>query len=199
MAQLWIVAGPNGAGKTTLVTHRISARIPVVNPDAIAQDLPRIGERLDERQAGEMAIRARNTLLTQGADFAIETTLTGNSALRFIRKAKEAGYKLNLVYVGLSSATLSMQRVLDRVRRGGHSVPITAVERRYTNTMSKLGIVFEMVDRCYVVDNSDRRRRLLLTVDGGRTKFLSRDQPRWFVDALAHQLPILRSRQRDGG
>lgn len=198
MAQLWIVAGPNGAGKTTLVTRRISMRIPIVNPDEIAQALPRIGDRLDERQAGEMALNQRNALLAQGADFAIETTLTGNSALRFIGNAKEAGYKLNLVYVGLSSAALSMQRVLDRVRRGGHAVPMSAVERRYADTMSKLAIVSEMVDRCYVLDNSDRRRRLLLTVDGRRTKFLTRDRPQWFVEALAAHTSILRSDQGEG-
>lgn len=159
MPQLWIVAGPNGAGKTTLVTRRVASRIEVINPDAIAQELPRVNGRLDERRAGEIAIERRNTLLARGADLAIETTLTGNSALRFLKTARQVGYKVTLVYVGLASADLSVQRVLDRVRQGGHAVPITALERRYPDIISKLAKAVLLADRSYIFDNSGRRRR----------------------------------------
>ena len=82
MPQLWIVAGPNGAGKTTLVSHRLIQRIPVVNPDAIAKEIPHANGRLDERRAGEIAIEGRDEHLAQGADFALETTLAGASTLK---------------------------------------------------------------------------------------------------------------------
>lgn len=188
MPQLWVVAGPNGAGKTTLVSRRLSRRIPVVNPDVIAQALPRLDGKLDERQAGETALRERSALLAEGADFAIETTLTGNSALRFIKAAKDNAYKVTMVYVGLDSSTLSASRVLDRISLGGHSVPRSAIERRYGDTMTKLGVALGIVDRSYVFDNSDRRRRLLLIRHGEQTKFLARNLPRWFVDAVSVEL-----------
>lgn len=93
MPQLWIVAGPNGAGKSTLVSRRLAGRLPVINPDLIAQELPRIEGRLDERRAGESAIASRRALLAGRASFAVETTLTGSSSLRLLRAAKLAGYK----------------------------------------------------------------------------------------------------------
>jgi predicted ABC-type ATPase len=57
--QLWIVAGPNGAGKTTLARRRIADRIPIINPDDIAERLPTKGGRLDERTAGALALAQR--------------------------------------------------------------------------------------------------------------------------------------------
>jgi len=188
MPQLWIVAGPNGAGKTTLVSHRLGRRIAVVNPDDIAHALPRIDGRMDERRAGEIAIERRHALMAQGADFAIETTLTGNSALRFLGLAKDAGYKVTLVYIGLASADLSVQRVLDRVRRGGHAVPISALERRYPDTVSKLGRAAALADRTYVFDNSGPRCRLLINYDQGRIKHQAADLPDWAKRSLAEML-----------
>lgn len=185
MPQFWIVAGPNGAGKTTLVTHRLVSRIPVVNADEIAHELPLVRGYPDERRAGEIAIKRRNDLLARNADFAIETTLTGTSAIRLLRSASSAGYKTTLVYVGLASVDLSVQRVLDRVRQGGHSVSVAALERRYPQTLSKLAQALSLADRSYVFDNSAARRRLLLIRENGTIRYVVPDLPNWSVASLA--------------
>lgn len=157
----------------------------MVNPDTIAHELPRIDGRLDERRAGEIAVGLRAELLAARHDFAIETTLTGSSALRLLRSAAARSYKVTLVYVGLSSAELSMQRVLDRVRQGGHAVPYTALERRYPESLSKLVPAMLLADRSYVFDNSGRRRRLLLIRELGRIRYKVPDLPEWAATRLA--------------
>lgn len=182
--QFWIIAGPNGAGKTTLVTTKIKGRIPVINPDEIAEHLPLIEGRLDERGAGEIAVRERERLLSEGRDFAIETTLSGHGPLRFMAKCKGDGYKLTLVFVGIDSPELSQARVADRVASGGHSVPLDAIIRRYPDTMSKLASAIEIADRSYILDNSDERRRLLLIYESGATRYRSRILPGWIRTAL---------------
>ncbi len=184
MPQLWIVAGPNGAGKTTLALARLAERITVVNPDVIANSLPRVAGKLDERQAGTMAIEWRNRLLAERADFAVETTLAGNTPLQLMRNAEAVGYKITLIYIGLASAALSASRVIARVKRGGHTVPLQHIERRYPDTMSKLRTAIEIADRAYVFDNSGARRRLLLNRDKGRNKFVSTEMPLWAETAL---------------
>jgi predicted ABC-type ATPase len=184
MPQLWVVAGPNGAGKTTLALTRLAERIPVVNPDMIASLLPRIVGKLDEREAGARAIAWRNRLLADHEDFAVETTLAGHTPLKLMRDARAAGFKVTLVYIGLASATLSASRVLARVRRGGHAVPLQHIERRYPDTMSKLGTAIIISDRAYVFDNSGARRRLLLNRDSGRNKFVAAAMPAWAKAAL---------------
>lgn len=185
MPQLWIIAGPNGAGKTTLVSDRLVRRIEVVNPDAIAAALPPVNGRPDERRAGEIAVTRRNELVADGADFAIETTLTGGGAMRLMRMARDAGYKITLVFVGLSSADLSAQRVLDRTGEGGHAVPIAALRRRYPRAIANLKPAMLFADRSYVYDNSGNRRRLLLIFEDGRTRYAVVNLPTWVADSVA--------------
>lgn len=184
MPQLWIIAGPNGAGKTTFVSRQVGRRIPVVNPDTIAHSIPRIQGRLDERRAGRLAIERRRTLLSRSVDFAVETTLTGQGGLQFMHAAARAGYEVTLVYIGLESVDLSIERVLARVGRGGHPIPVSAIERRYPDTMAKLARAVQLADRSFILDNSDRRRRLLLAIDGGTVRFRAKALPSWFHRAL---------------
>lgn len=191
--QLWVIAGPNGAGKTTLVMQRLAARsineeFEVINPDVIANGLHRINGRLNEREAGEIAIRRRNELLLHRRSLAIETTLSGFSAIRFMQRARSAGYKVNLIYVGVDSADLSYERVRNRVTAGGHDVPLDALARRYPDSSAKLKEALTLADRSYVLDNSGRRRRLLMIREGGQLRHLDPSLPSWFKDAVPHQM-----------
>jgi predicted ABC-type ATPase len=163
------------------VSRRLSRRITVINPDAIALEIPLLDGKPDERRAGTMAIERRNALLAEGADFAIETTLTGMSALRLIGAAKDADYKVTVVYVGLSSTGLSVLRVMDRVQQGGHSVPVEALKRRYPDSMAKLAHALALADRSYVFDNSGTRRRLLAIFDRQKIRYVVNDLPDWAV------------------
>lgn len=191
--QLWVVAGPNGAGKTTLVTQRLAGRplaeqFEVVNPDVIAQSLPRIHGRLDERGAGEAAVLRRNLLLAKGTSLAIETTLSGQSTLRFMRRARSTGFRITLVFVGIDSVELSAERVRSRVADGGHDVPVQALTRRYPDTMAKLPEAMAIADRTYILDNSGKRRRLLMIRENGRLRFLEPHGPDWFKAAVPQEM-----------
>lgn len=189
MPQLWVIAGPNGAGKTTLVSRHVGKRIAVVNPDEIAARLPRINGRLDERQAGQIALSERTRLLDERANFAIETTLTGNSTLQLMRSARERGYKNTLVFIGLDSPELSGQRVVTRVRQGGHAVPVSALARRYPNALTNLPTAMNLSDRTYLLDNSGSRRRLLLVREQGTVRYRASDVPTCLGDRLS-TLPL---------
>ena len=182
--QFWVIAGPNGAGKTTLVSGRVADRIPVVNPDEIAARLPLIDGRLDERQAGTLALRRRADLLADRASFAVETTLTGASTLNLMRSARRSGYKITLIYVGLSDPDLSLQRISDRMDVGGHAVPVSAALRRYPASLAALTGAIEIANRTFILDNSGRRRRLLVVKEAGRIRFVARDLPDWIPPGL---------------
>ena len=182
--QIWIVAGPNGAGKTSLTTARLAGKIPIVNPDVIAQELPRISGRLDERRAGQAAINEREGLISAGETFAIETTLSGHGTLLLMKKAGTAGYKVNLVFVGLDEPELAVMRVADRVAQGGHDVPRDAIVRRFDDAMTRLASAVAISDRCYVFDNSGIRRTLLLVREGHHTLFAAANIPPWAGRAL---------------
>jgi predicted ABC-type ATPase len=198
MPQLWVVAGPNGAGKSTLANKYLAGRLPIVNPDVIAQALaPTDPHGTQVRvQAGREAVRRQESLLAQGVDFAIETTLSGNRELALMRRARDAGYKVTLVYVGVDTPTTTLGRIAQRVARGGHMVPAVDAARRFTRSLSHLATTLTMVDRAFVLDNTGRRYRLLLSMEYGQVKRLSRHLPSWAWEVLPPEL--LRSQGRDG-
>ena len=186
MPQLWVVAGPNGAGKSTLTRRYLVGRLPIVDPDAIARELdPTDPTRIRVRmQAGREAIHQQEALLTANTNFAIETTLSGHREMDLLRHAKEAGYKITLVYVGVNSPDVSLGRVNQRVAEGGHHVPPEDIARRYRRSMTSLTAALQIVDRAFILDNSAQRRRLLLSLERGQIKRRSRNLPRWAYNVL---------------
>ncbi len=190
MPQLWVMAGPNGAGKSTLTSRYLAGRLPIVNPDTIAQELdPANPTRVRIRvRAGREAIRRQEALLTRGADFAMETTLAGHRELALLQRTRETGYKITLVYIGVDSTDMLLGRIAQRVIEGGHDVPTEDVDRRYIRSMANLAAALQSVDRAFVLDNTSQRYRLLLTLEGDRVKRLSRNLPRWAQDALPSAL-----------
>ena len=124
---LWVFAGPNGARKTTLFNDMLRGNVAYVNADEIAQELDPASGAIDALRAGRLAIKRRNAMVDQRDSLSIETTLSGSSALAFMRRAKAAGYRISLAYVGIDTPELSRARIDERVTEGGHDVPQDAV------------------------------------------------------------------------
>lgn len=173
--RLVVVAGPNGAGKSTLVTHHLRRRLPVVNPDDIAIER---GEPTEILAAGREAVARRLGLIAEGRSLAIETTLTGQGELIFMRRAAVADYRIILVYVGVSDVYLSLSRVRARVLLGGHDVPIDDLMRRYARSIDNLPVAAAIADRVFVIENDGQRRRLLRKIVDGHDR-LRTSLPAW--------------------
>ena len=118
MPNLYIIAGCNGAGKTTAsmtVLPEILNCYEFVNADEIARGLSPFQPQKVAIEAGRIMLQRINHLLATGEDFALETTLATKTYVSFIKKAKEKGYQVTLVFVYLNSVELAKQRVTDRV------------------------------------------------------------------------------------
>jgi len=63
--------------------------------------------------------------------FAFETTLSGRGYARLIPSWQKHGYIVKLFFLRLSSPELSLARVRQRVREGGHNVPEPTIRRRF--------------------------------------------------------------------
>lgn len=189
--ELWVVAGPNGAGKSTLVNtllrRYLAHKIPFVNPDDIAAelDLKNRDTPAVQRRAGVQAIKDRNDHLANGRSFGIETTLSGNSTLNLMEKARAAGYRVKLVYVGIDDPDLSVGRVAARVGTGGHNVPADDALRRYPASLANLPKALLLADKSWVFDNTQESgRRLVLSRQGEKVRKVSRTLPEWAAKAI---------------
>lgn len=98
----------------------------------------------------------RNRLLVRGESFSFETVFSDNKGdkLQFLATAKEQGYFVVLLFVGLDSPQKSRDRVTARVRRGGHDVPTEKIFARYPRVIENAREGVRVASLALLVDNS---------------------------------------------
>ncbi len=160
-----LIAGPNGAGKTTFARRYLPENAGVihfVNADLIATGLSPLKPELAAIAAARTVLREIDRLAAERADFAFETTFSGLTYVRRLRAWKQAGYRIEMVYLRLRSIQLAVQRIAVRVRQGGHHVPRVDVVRRFSRGWVNFQRIYRpLADSWAVYDNSGRAPRLL--------------------------------------
>jgi predicted ABC-type ATPase len=162
-----VIAGPNGAGKTTFAREFLvkdTGIVHFVNADLIAGGLSPLRPELAALKAGRLLLAELDRLARERADFAFESTLSGLVHLARLRRWKAVGYRIEIVYLRLSSPELALRRVAARVRQGGHDVPRVDVIRRFARGWRNFGTAYRpLADAWAVYDNSEDGPRLLET------------------------------------
>src|SRR5262245_35484055 len=133
-SQCIVIAGPNGAGKTTFAREFLpkdAGVVNFVNADLIAGGLSPLRPELAALAAGRLVLAELDRLAESRQDFAFETTLSGQVYLSRIKRWKTAGYRIEILFLRLSSARIALRRIAARVRQGGHYVPTKDVLRRF--------------------------------------------------------------------
>ena len=156
---LYIIAGCNGAGKTTAsftILPEVLDCKEFINADEIAKGLSPFQPESVAMQAGRIMLARMDELLQKGETFAFETTLATKSYKQKIEWAQANGYEVTLLFFWLDSPNIAKKRVAQRVAEGGRNIPLETIERRYYNGIANLFTIYiDMVDICYIFDNSE--------------------------------------------
>lgn len=155
-----VFAGPNGSGKTT-VTKSISTIGTYVNADDLKREF-----NLSDIEAAQAADALRNELLDKGADFSFEMVLSTERNLLLMQKAKAQGYEVKCVYVLTCDENISVFRVKERFKSGGHDVPEDKIRSRYHKALAILPQVVDVCDNIIIYDNSDAPYKLFSKSEG---------------------------------
>lgn len=165
LPKLYIIAGCNGAGKTTAsftILPEVLGCKEFINADEIAKGLSPFQPESVAVQAGRIMLARMDELLQKGETFAFETTLATKSYKQKIEWAQANGYEVTLLFFWLDSPNIAKKRVAQRVAEGGHNIPLETIERRYYNGIANLFTIYiDMVDICYIFDNSEGRKELI--------------------------------------
>ena len=165
LPKLYIIAGCNGAGKTTAsftILPEVLDCKEFINADEIAKGLSPFQPESVAVQAGRIMLARMDELLQKGETFAFETTLATKSYKQKIEWAQANDYEVTLLFFWLDSPNIAKKRVAQRVAEGGHNIPLETIERRYYNGIANLFTIYiDMVDICYIFDNSEGRKELI--------------------------------------
>ena len=165
MPHVILLAGPNGAGKSTVAQLLLRGALRVqefVNADAIAAGLSAFEPESAAFHAGRVMLDRISELSRARKSFAFESTLAAKSFAPRLRRLKAEGYSVRIVYIFLSSPRLAIERVRQRVRLGGHTVPASVIRRRYVaGARNFFALYMPLADQWRLYDNSDSKPGLV--------------------------------------
>jgi predicted ABC-type ATPase len=131
---IYLIAGCNGAGKTTFAREFLLQEVGCphfLNADYLALGLSPLSPQTAALKAGRLLLTEFKSLVANKETFAVESTLSGLTYLRLLRSAKRDGFRIYLHCLWLPSPAIAIARVRERVRKGGHDVPVADIRRRF--------------------------------------------------------------------
>lgn len=167
--KIFMIAGPNGSGKTTNAKAAISSLLDIyefINADEIAKGLAPLHPEKVTLIASKLMVNRLKVLLHEQRNIAFETTAAGINYVKYLTEAKKNGYKVNLLYLWLSSPELAVKRVAKRVEQGGHNIPEDVIRRRYSAGIKNLlKHYLSIADFAVLLDNSSDAQREIAIKD----------------------------------
>lgn len=171
-----LLAGPNGSGKSSAFP-KLKLEGELINADEIAKALPDAveGQSKDWR-AGEIALNKIAEMIETRQSFIFETTLSSTHSIRLMHKAKAAGFAVGLYYTALDSVETNIERVRQRVLKGGHNIPEDVIRRRHSGSFFKLSEALKIADEVVLVDNSNLEPHVVFEITSGQVQFFDVDE-----------------------
>jgi predicted ABC-type ATPase len=201
-----IVAGHNGSGKSTMWRRDLSGalQMPLINADRLALSiypeadgegfLPGWAAAMRDGDPAWLRVTQQGVTSFIGhamaakVPFAMETVFSHEAVrangvretkIDLIREMQQAGYFVLLFFVGLSSADLSVLRVMTRVAQGGHGIPEQRLRERFPRTQRIIREASTIADAAIMADNSGEERQAFAVCRvqlGPRVLFDKRDE-----------------------
>lgn len=156
MAQILALAGVNGAGKSSLLGMMLAEDGATwFNPDSFTHELVQAGwPQLDANAAAWQEGRRRlERAIVEGTDYALETTLGGNTIPALLRQACDR-HEVSIWFCGLTDVALHLRRVAERVAAGGHDIPEAKIRQRFDSARLNLIKLMPHLASLHVYDNS---------------------------------------------
>lgn len=156
------------------------ARLEVYD-DAVRFD----GVVVNSYHASAISDYIRHRLLADARSFTFETVMSSRDKVEFLRRAKEAGYRVHLYFIATEDPEINVSRVRFRAKNGGHPVPEDKIRERYGKSLALLNEALTHTHRAYLFDNSGEEKVWLAEVtEGDRIQFKTDTVPAWLKTAL---------------
>jgi len=177
--QVYIIAGPNGSGKTTFAEEFLPRYVncpTFINADTISRGLSGFSPDATALKAGRLLLEQIETYAAKRINFAFETTLSGVTYLSRFEDLKKRGHRLHLFFLWISDVKLSLARVANRVKIGGHGVPEKVVKRRFHRGLKNFFKLYRpILDSWMLFDNSGNVPLKVAEEGTGKIKVYDRD------------------------
>lgn len=171
---LYFIGGANGSGKSALAKKLFGEHptIQSVNADDIAYDVgcPPTSAIIFTNVQNQIS-----KALSANASFIYETTLSSKFDMGLIKRVKAAGYRIEFIYVTVSTPDKNINRVADRVKKKGHNVRQGDILRRRPKSFSHFDPVCAQVNHWQLYDNTEEGALHKLIAEGSPKEWGGKD------------------------
>jgi len=168
MPTLYIIAGPNGVGKTTFANRYLpdeARQLEFVNADLIARGLSPYDPDSVSIEAGKIALKRIRELIAQRTGFTWETTMSGRTAVGWLREARESGYVLKAYFLWVRHPETTINRIRQRVTEGGHNIAEDVSRRRFFKTIQNFFSIYRPVIHSWKLFQNESSGPRLIAVE----------------------------------
>ncbi|MBS1579642.1 MAG: zeta toxin family protein [Bacteroidetes bacterium] len=200
MPTLYVITGPNGAGKSSIGASLLpdSIRSNYMPYDAdklkMIEQVRLKKQGLTYKEAGQLADefvfkefdRRYKDALNRNDHFVYEGHFSEETSWNLIKEFKEAGYKIDMIFIGLATLKLSQDRVHYRAINGGHNVNAYDIQNNYFGNLETLNKHFSLIDNLSLIDNSKNIPIYIAQVNVAKVKLFVKANllPAWVVKYL---------------
>jgi predicted ABC-type ATPase len=121
----------------------------------------------------------RYELIKNKKSFSFETVFSHPSKLKLIDLAHRNNFKVYLYFIGTQTPKMNVERVKDRVLKGGHLVDSGKIEQRYFLTMDLLIEMIKKADQTFLWDNSGSKHDYIGGISDGILDLKITNIPNW--------------------
>ena len=183
MKKYTIIGGVNGSGKSSF-TGAIKSEMKDLG---IIIDVDKITASMGGNQVegGKAALKKIKDCLEKGVCFTQESTLSGNFLQKTAKQAQDLDYYIRLYYIGLDSVDECLERIANRVRKGGHNIAEEDVIRRFSERWKAVSVLLPYCNEAAFFDN-DNGFREVARYQSGELQIISEDPPAWVRELQAY-------------
>lgn len=155
--ELIVVGGANGSGKTTFaLEYSQKTSVPYLGADELARQMAPHNLASVQVAAGRQFLELLRQAINRRQSIIVETTLSGRAFRNWMLLAQDSGYSISLFYLYVDSPDLCILRVSERVRKGGHDVPVVDIRRRFNRSLTNFWNIYrELSDNWVLVYNEE--------------------------------------------
>jgi len=132
----------------------------------------------------------RNELIENGKKLTFETVMSHYSKIETLKKSEKLGYKNYLYFISTESVEINKFRVQERIKKGGHAVPINKIEVRYYKSLEYLKEAIQYTFRTFIFDNSESSSKLVLDIHCGKKVTMRQNKIPVWVDKYILQTSL---------
>ncbi len=147
-----------------------------LNADEIAKSLSAENPSEKKISAGKLFFKRLDETVEQNKSLLVESTLSGRYLQKFIESVRNRNYQITIIFLFAESPEILIERIAERVKKGGHFVSDEDVKRRFVRGKQNFWKIYKtLADKWHLYYNMEDNFQLVAIGEKDSLIFINED------------------------